>query len=164
MAREVVVMDVRLRIAVAGEGLNVSEFCREQRISRQTFYQWRRRYLAEGLDGLEPRSRAPRTSPNRIDAAVEEAIVGLRKELTERGLDAGPGTIQWHLGRQGRRSVPSEATIWRILVRRGFVVPEPASGPRAPTAVSRRPPRTSCGRPTTSTGWSPPGRSGSSVS
>ncbi len=52
-------MDVRLRIAVASEGLNVAVFCREHGISRQTFYAWRRRYRAEGLDGLEPRSRAP---------------------------------------------------------------------------------------------------------
>jgi transposase InsO family protein len=131
MAREVVAMDVRLRIAVVSEGLNVSEFCREQKISRQTFYQWRRRYLEEGLDGLEPRSRAPLSSPNRIGSAIEEKIVALRKELTERGLDAGPATIQWHLGRQGCRAVPSEATIWRILVRQGFVVPEPRKRPKS---------------------------------
>jgi transposase InsO family protein len=55
----------------------------------------------------------------------------LRKELTELGLDAGPATIQWHLGRQGCRYVPSQATIWRVLVRRGFVEPEPRKRPKA---------------------------------
>ena len=38
MAREVAPMDVRLRIAVASDDLNVSAFCREQGISRETFY------------------------------------------------------------------------------------------------------------------------------
>ena len=124
-------MDVRLRIAVASKDVNVSAFCRQHGLSRETFYAWRRRYEAEGLDGLEPRSRAPKTSPQRIGVELEEAIVALRKELDEGGVDAGAGTIQWHLGRQGRRAVPSEATIWRVLVRRGFVVPEPRKRPRS---------------------------------
>jgi transposase InsO family protein len=44
-------------------------------------------------------------------------------------LDAGPSTIRWHL-LQGQLPVPSEATIWRILVRGGFVVPEPRKRPK----------------------------------
>lgn len=62
---------------------------------------------------------------------MEEEIVELRKQLVDSGLDGGPGTIQWHLGRRGRRSVPSQATIWRVLVRRGFVVPEPLKRPNS---------------------------------
>jgi transposase InsO family protein len=123
-------MDVRLRIAVASDGVNVSAFCREQGISRQTFYEWRRRYRAHGPDGLEARSRAPKTSPGRVAAEVEEAIVAERKELEDLGVDAGPGTIQWHLGRRGVGAVPSQATIWRVLVRRGFVVPAPGKRPK----------------------------------
>src|SRR5689334_10918111 len=115
MAREVAPMDVRLRIAVASEGVNVAEFCRTHGISRETFYLWRRRYRAEGLEGLQPRSRAPRTSPGRVGPEVEDAIVALRKQLADEGLDAGPATIQWHLGR-GPMAAPSEATIWRVLV------------------------------------------------
>ena len=131
----------------------MSAFCREHGFSRETFYVWRRRYQAEGLDGLEPRSRAPETSPQRIGDDVEEAIVALRKELVELGVDAGPATIQWHLGRQRRRAVPSEATIWRVLARRGFVTPEPRKRPKSRRGDgSRPPPPTSCGRPTASTG------------
>jgi transposase InsO family protein len=58
-------------------------------------------------------------------------VVALRKELDEAGLDAGAGTIQWHLGRRGLPVVPSVATIWRILVRRGFVVPESRKRPKS---------------------------------
>jgi transposase InsO family protein len=135
MAREVVAMDVRLRIAVASSEVNVAAFCRQYGLSRETFYVWRRRFEAEGLGGLEPRSRAPKSSPQRIGGDVEEAIVALRKELDELGVDAGPGTIQWHLRRQKRRAVPSEATIWRVLVRRGFVAPAPR---KRPTSSYRR--------------------------
>ena len=124
-------MDVRLRIALASKTVNVSGFCREYGISRETFHFWRRRFEAEGLDGLEPRSRAPKTSPQRTDPAVEDAIVALRKQLAEENLDAGPATIQWHLGRQGCPRVPSEATIWRVLVRRGFVDSEPRKRPKS---------------------------------
>lgn len=124
-------MDVRLRIALASDDLNVSAFCRERGISRETFYFWRRRYEAEGLDGLVARSRAPHTSPRRIGDDLEEAIVELRKHLVDLGVDAGAGTIQWHLGRRGLRAVPSEATIWRTLVKRGFIVPEPRKRPKS---------------------------------
>jgi transposase InsO family protein len=130
MTGRVVPMDVRMRIAVASD-VNVAEFCRAQGISRDTFYRWRRRYRSEGPDGLEPRSRAPRTTPHRVSPAIEDEIVTLRKQLLEDGFDHGPTTIQWHLGRRGWRAVPSVATIWRVLVRAGCVVPEPRKRPKA---------------------------------
>src|SRR5687767_10328781 len=107
MAREVVPMDVRLKIAVSSTSINVAAFCREHGISRETFYVWRRRYATGGLDGLTPRSRAPRSSPQRVSSAVEDEIVMLRKELDDLGVDSGPATIQWHLGRRSahRRAV-----------------------------------------------------------
>jgi transposase InsO family protein len=131
MARKVAPVDVRLAAAVTGGEINVSAFCREHGISRDTFYRWRGRYRHEGLAGLEPRPSAPGSSPARTPVEVEDAVVALRKELEESGLDAGPSTIQWHLGRRGLGAVPSAATVWRVLVRRGFVVPEPRKRPKS---------------------------------
>lgn len=128
-------MDVRLAAAVTGGEINVAAFCREHGVSRDTFYRWRNRYRDEGLAGLEPRSSTPKTSPGRTSTEVEDVVVALRKELYDAGLDAGASTIQWHLGRRGMRAVPSVATIWRILVRRGFVTPEPR---KRPTSSWRR--------------------------
>ena len=113
--------------------LNVAEFCARRGISRQTFYKYRARFQLEGLEGLEPRSRAPLTSPRRTAIEVEELIVALRKELDELGTEHGPATILFHLGRRhrGEFKMPSEATIWRILDRRGFVVKTPQKRPKS---------------------------------
>jgi transposase InsO family protein len=64
---------------------------------------------------------------------VEELIITLRKELEERGTEHGPATILFHLGRRhgGKFKMPSEATVWRILDRRGFVVKTPQKRPKA---------------------------------
>jgi transposase InsO family protein len=88
------------------------------------------RYLAEGEAAFEPRSRRPHTSPRRTSQPVEDAIVALRKDLTETGQGAGAETIAWHLRQQAGCS-PSVATIWRILSRRGFVTPQPHKRPRS---------------------------------
>ncbi len=117
---------------VAGEPVNVSEVCRTGGVSRKTFYKWAARCQAEGLAGLEPRSRRPRSSPRRIAVEVEDAIVACRQRLSDRGLDHGATTVHWHLtvdpAWQGR--VPSVATIHRVFVRRGLVTPQPKKRPK----------------------------------
>lgn len=123
-------MDVKIRVAVADPSLNVRAWCREHHVGKSTFYKYKKQFEAEGLDGLQERSRRPLRSPNRTDPAVEDDIVRLRKELTDTGLDAGPSTIQWHLV-QAQGCAPAVSTIWRILVRRGLVVAEPRKRPRS---------------------------------
>lgn len=130
MAKETA-MDVRLAAAVADGSLNVTEFCREQGISRSTFYKWRNRFRSEGLAGLEERSRKPKTTGPRMETATENRIVELRKSLAEAGLDAGPATIRVHLINENFDFVPSEASIWRALHRRGFIAPQPEKRPRS---------------------------------
>src|SRR5262245_55753992 len=130
MSDRVASMDVRLRIAVGGEPVGVAEFCREHSISRQTFYKWRARYRVEGLDGLREQSRRPRSSPNQTPLQVVQRIVDLRKELHDFGVDHGPGTIQWHLGRDATiERVPSEATIYRVLRQQSLITPAPQKRP-----------------------------------
>ncbi len=131
MVRKVVAMDVRLKIGVASEQLNVAAFCRQQGISRETFYFWKRRYQQLGLAGLEVRSRAPKTSPRRINAQTEAEIVKIREELEGLGVDAGASTIQWQLWDRKWPTVPSEATIWRVLRRQGLVTPQPQKRPKS---------------------------------
>jgi hypothetical protein len=134
MGQEAVTMSVRAAIAAAVQtpGGSVSEFCAVAGISRQTYYRVGRRFLEEGAEGLIPRSRRPKTSPNRTPAVVEDDVVLARKQLAEEGWDNGAWSIQQRLGRLGRPA-PSVATINRILTRRGLVVAEPRKRPLGPT-------------------------------
>jgi len=120
--------------AVLVEGQSPREVAAAHGMSRSWLYELLARHRQDGEEGLRPRSKRPRSSSTRVPAAVEEEIVCLRKSLTEEGLDAGAHTIHYHLLRRhsrGRRPVPSVATIWRVLSRRGFVTPQPHKRPRS---------------------------------
>ncbi|HEY1737373.1 MAG TPA: IS481 family transposase, partial [Acidimicrobiia bacterium] len=86
-------------------------------------------FRAGGYDALAPKSTAPHHRPRQLAVELENEIVMIRKQLGEAGFDAGPLTIQYHL-RQRHRTAPSRSTIHRVLVRRGFVVPQPQKRPR----------------------------------
>jgi transposase InsO family protein len=116
--------------AVVLEGLSVREVAAAHGVSRSWVYECLARYRAEGDLGLFPRSRRPHSSPSRVAAEVEDQIVALRKDLAGQGLDAGPHTIAWHLAGRGD-PVPSVATIWRVLRRRGLITPQPQKRPRS---------------------------------
>jgi transposase InsO family protein len=120
--------------AVLVEGRSVKEVCESHDISRSWLYELIARFRERGGDGLKPGSRRPRSSPTRVPGAIEEEIVALRKELTDLGVDAGAHTIHYHLQcrhRHRRRAVPSVATIWRVLSRRGFIVAQPQKRPKS---------------------------------
>jgi transposase InsO family protein len=126
----------RLIVEVSTEGLNVTRFCADHGVSPWTFYELRRRFAAGGFAAIEPRSRAAHLVANRTPLEVEDAIVGYRKHLVDQGLDDGPATIRVHLLADPTVDmVPSEATIWRVLDRRGFIVKDPS---KAPKRSSRR--------------------------
>jgi transposase InsO family protein len=132
MAQKVTAMDIRAATAFAGPIDNVSQFCRDQQISRQTFYKWRRRFGQDGLAGLQDQSRRPNSSPGQTPAAVEEAVLRQRKQLLELGLDHGPQSIVWTLERD-EMTVPSRSTVWRILTRHGLIVAQPQKRPKSAT-------------------------------
>ena len=120
--------------AVLVERKSVKEVCEAHDISRSWLYELIARYRLLGDEGLRPQSKRPQSSPSRVPAAMEEEIVALRKELSGLGLDAGAQTIHYHLERRHRRrrrAVPSVATVWRVLSRRGFIVPQPHKRPRS---------------------------------
>jgi transposase InsO family protein len=116
--------------AVVLEGRSYREVAQSHGVSKSWVGTLVGRFKAGGYPALEPRSKAPKRVPHRTAAEIEEAIVRLRKELSDQGLDAGAETIRYHLGR-GAGPVPSVSTIWRILRRRGFVTPQPHKRPRS---------------------------------
>ena len=71
--------------------------------------------------------RTPPSPRGARERRLQDEIVALRKELTDHGFDAGAHTIGVHLARRHGAEV---ATIWRVLTRRGFVIPQPQKGPK----------------------------------
>lgn len=117
-------------LKVVSKQSSITAAAAEYGISRGHLHRLLRRYRAGGLEALEPRSRRPHTSSQGTSDEVRGRIVALRMELTARGLDAGPVTIAWHLGRE-HLAVPSTSTIRRILHAAGLVTPEPRKRPRS---------------------------------
>jgi transposase InsO family protein len=117
-------------VFTSGLRVDVSMLCAQLGISRQTFYKYRRRFKVEGPSGLVERSRRPLRSPGAVSVEIEEAIVGLRKELE---VDNGAQAIAWHLARRADLDgpVPSARTVHRVLVRRGMVTPQPHKRPKS---------------------------------
>lgn len=109
---------VEQRLAVLQEpgwsGRSVAEVCARHKISRQTFYDWQRRYAADGLEGLVPRSRRPARSPGQLDPDLEDRIVRLRKQH-----GWGPAKIRHALRRDGL-AAPAASTVQQVLARRGL--------------------------------------------
>lgn len=116
--------------AVVIEGRSYREVAAAHGVSKSYVGKLVGRFHEGGYPAIAPRSRAPRRIPHRTPDLTEDEIVRLRKELTELGVDAGAQTIHYHLGRS-HEQVPSVSTIWRVLRRRGFVVPEPHKRPRS---------------------------------
>jgi transposase InsO family protein len=116
--------------AVLLEGRSYREVARAHGLSKSWVAKLIGRFREGGYAATQPRSRAPMNLPHRTCPELEDEIVGLRKELSDQGLDAGAQTIHYHLSKR-REEVPSVSTIWRVLRRRGFVTPQPHKRPKS---------------------------------
>jgi transposase InsO family protein len=86
----------------AGESL--SALSGASGIRREVLSRWWQRYQADGLSGLEPRSRRPKHSPTTVRKAVVRAVLQQRQKA------GGPAVIA--------TAVPASiSTVYRILVR-----------------------------------------------
>ena len=116
--------------AVVVEGRSIREVARAHGVSKSWVSALCVRYRAGGYEALTARSKRPHTSPRRVSDDTENTIITMRKHLAEAGFDAGPHTIHFHLSKQVTPT-PSVSTIWRVLKRRGFIVPEPKKQPKS---------------------------------
>jgi transposase InsO family protein len=116
-------MDSRLefvRLAQQG-GVSMTELCRRFGISRESGYQYLRRYRAEGVDGLKDRSRRPHSSPGRTAPAMEARIVDLREAHPW-----GGRKLARRLRDLGVAGVPAVSTVTEVLRRHGKLDPAEA--------------------------------------
>jgi len=116
--------------AVVLERRSPTELAHENGISRRWIHKLVKRFKEGGYASLEPRSRRPHSCAHQTSSEVQAKVLRLRQELVDAGHDAGPETIAYHLIGQVS-SVPSLATLWRILKRNGLITPQPHKRPRS---------------------------------
>jgi transposase len=63
------------------EGRSVSELAAAHGVHRSWIYKLLARYREGGYEALEPRSRAPRSSPSRTSGEIVREVVSLREQL-----------------------------------------------------------------------------------
>src|SRR5690606_4689835 len=72
-------------------------------------------------DWFREQSRRPRSSPARVDLALEAQVLETRDRLRRQGCFHGAQAILWELEELGCRDLPSVRTVGRILARHGQV-------------------------------------------
>lgn len=128
------VIEERTRFVLeADSGLyTMSELCERFGISRQTGYEYWRRYQSEGLAGLQDRARGPKHCPHKTPVEVERALL----ELKRRYPNWGPVTLLDRLKQlDPKLALPAPSTAGAILKRHGLIKP------RARRAKRRHPGR-----------------------
>lgn len=104
------------------------EAARRFGVSRQWIYTLLSRYHAEGIAGLQARSRRPHSNPHQSSVTTTEQVLHLRAQLLTKGLDAGAQSIWDRMSLDDR---PSISTIWRLLKASGQITPQPQKRPRS---------------------------------
>lgn len=108
------IIENRYRIIIESErsGKTVSDVCIAFGISRETWYKWKRRYDAYGVDGLKNQSRKPHNIKNvKVTEELEKLVLELR--LNNR---FGPMRIRFRLKRKYGVSLGTK-TIYNLLKR-----------------------------------------------
>lgn len=107
--REEVVLRVR-------GGLGITEVAEMYGLSRPTVYDWMGRYERGGVEALTDRSRAPKSSPNRVNEAIEQRLIaerqkwGFGSKATLQRLREEDPNIEW----------PARSTADEIFKRAGL--------------------------------------------
>ncbi len=136
--KETCVLDETIRfVATYLEGEEtMAALCRAFGISRQWGHELARRYRAEGVAGLAPRSRAPHRPGRTMAAEIADAIIALRSKHPS----WGPKKLRAVLARQAPATAwPANSSMGDLLRREGLIpsrrrrrVPMPLSQPFAP--------------------------------
>jgi hypothetical protein len=96
-------------------------------VSRDTFYAWQSRRASGAEDWFEDRSHATRSCPHRTEAAIEAAVIALRRRFAH----LGPRKFLKLLQRQdGATDWPAASTIGDILKKAGLVEKRRRERPR----------------------------------
>jgi transposase-like protein len=90
--------------------LSVKRTLEELDVSRNTFYDWYRRYLEDGYEGLANRRPTPARFWNKIPLMITEQIVEIALTYPEKS----PWELAWHITNTQGYYI-SESSVYRIL-------------------------------------------------
>src|SRR5215210_4322318 len=91
-------------LAVIADGHSVSSVAQQWGVSRQTLHAWLGRYEAAGLEGLTDRSHRPVSCPHQMPAAVEAAVLEMRRQHRAGGSRSSWLVAAWRRCRVSRGS------------------------------------------------------------
>jgi len=69
------------------DGKTITQFCKEEGISRQTFHNLKDRVAKHGRSGILPDSTAPKNTARKYTDADRQAVFDARVALKQQGLD-----------------------------------------------------------------------------
>jgi transposase-like protein len=119
--RELSVAEQRYQavMAVISDGLSISQVAEKVGVSRQ-------RYEAEGLEGLSGRSHRPARCPHQMPAAVEAALVELRRpggQIPAKAPKRGHAIHESHQAEDGDTDPVSQHRASHVKTYRRFISP-----------------------------------------
>lgn len=117
---ETCVMDQKIQMI--GDWLDreydITELSKMYAISRKTVYKWIARYEAEGVNGLEERTRVPWSHPNATPSEIAAQILVVKG----RHMKWGPKkVVGWLRNKYPDRKWPANSTTSEILKKEGLV-------------------------------------------
>lgn len=116
-------------LSVTHQKLSKQEVSQKYGVSVRWINVLLKRFEQQGLEGLTPQTRTPKTNPKATPQHLINIILETRYDLTAAGFDNGAKSIAWHMNQQ-KITPPSTATIWRILKRNGAITEQPKKRPR----------------------------------
>ena len=96
--------------AVEESDLPAKRTLAELGVPTSTFYDWYRRYLDDGYDGLKDRSKGPQRFWNKIPDEIKKEVVDIALTHT----DKSPRELAWHITDTEKYYI-SETSVYRIL-------------------------------------------------
>jgi len=90
--------------------LSVKRTLNELGVPKSTFYDWYRRFVDDGYDGLKDRSKGPKRFWNKIPDEIKKDVVDIALEQT----DKSPRELAWYITDTEKYFI-SESSVYRIL-------------------------------------------------
>lgn len=107
-------IETRFRMIHERSGQSITDICIKYGLSRKTYYKWKNRYLANGIDGLKDLSKRPHNViQSKVTPELEQIILGLRLENK-----FGTARIKFRLKRRGMEL--SSRTVYKVLKKHGL--------------------------------------------